>query len=141
MCFTKRCSSKSRYQCIGVLEGHEECVNSLSLTEKGDLLASGSTQVILVLKWMLIILQVGYDGVRLWYMRNQSQLITPAYSLAQKGAVTCVQWITWSCNAEEILCYGTALGYIGVWVHQPVSESMFLYEYEIHRQSRADSKN
>ena len=109
--------------------------------EKGDLLVSGGTQVILVLKWTLIILQVGSDGVQLWYMRNQSQLITPVYSLAQKGAVTCIQWITCSCNAEEILCYGTALGYIGIWVHQPVSESMFLYEYKIHCQSRADSKN
>ena len=140
MWFTKCRSSKSHYQRIGIPEGHEECMNSLSLMEKGDLLVSGGMQVILVLKWMLIILQVGYDGVWLWYMRNQSQLITPAYSLAHKGAVTCIQWITRSCDAEEILCYGMALGYIGIWVHQPVSESMFLYEYKIHCQSRADSK-
>ena len=109
--------------------------------EKGDLLVSGGTQVILVLKWTLIILQVGYDGVQLWYMRNQSQLITPVYSLAQKGAVTCIQWITCSCNAEEILCYRMALGYIGIWVHQPVSKSMLLYGHEFHCQSRVDSKN
>ena len=141
MCFTKHCSSKSPYQHIGILEGHEEWVNSLLLMEKGDLLVSGGMQVILVLKWTLIVLQVGSDGVQLWYMRNQSQLITSLYSLAQKGALTYVQWIICSCDTEEILCYGTALGYIGVWVHQPVSESMLLYAYEFHHQSRVDSKN
>ena len=40
----KRHSRKSHYQHIGILEGHEECVNSLLLMDKGDLLASGGTQ-------------------------------------------------------------------------------------------------
>ena len=46
MCFTGRPQVKTiRYQCIGTLNGHEECVHSLSLTERGDLLASGGMQV------------------------------------------------------------------------------------------------
>lgn len=59
-------------------------------------------------------------------MKNQSQLTAPAYSLAQQGAVTCVRWITRPCDAEEMLFYGTALGYIGVWARQPVSELILL---------------
>ena len=65
---------------------------------------------------------VGSDGIRIWYMKNQSQLRVPEYNLAQLGAVTCLRWITRSCDAEEILCYGTAVGYVGVWAHQPVSK-------------------
>ena len=42
MCFIKRPTLKTtRYQQIGTLNGHEECVHSLSMTGQGDLLASG----------------------------------------------------------------------------------------------------
>lgn len=78
-----------------------------------------------------LILGTGSDGLRLWYIKNQAQLKVPAFSLAQQGAVTCVQWITRSCDAEEILCYGTALGYVGVWAHQPVSGRLCATEISV----------
>ena len=57
-------------------------------------------------------------------MKNKLQLKVPAYSIAQQGAVTCVRWITRPCDDEEVLCYGMALGYVGVWAHKPVSRRL-----------------
>lgn len=42
MCFTQRRSSKAiRYRLMTQLSGHTGCVQSLSMTRKGDFLASG----------------------------------------------------------------------------------------------------
>ena len=85
--------------------------------------------------------RVGSDGIRLWYMKNQSQLKVPGYNLAQRGAVTCVRWITRPCDAEEILCYGTAIGYVGVWVHQPVSRRLCASASASDLEARVGLKN
>ena len=46
MCFTERETPKAtRYLHIRTLNGHEECVHALSLTERGDVLASGGMEV------------------------------------------------------------------------------------------------
>ena len=68
----------------------------------------------------------GSDGIWLWYIKNQSQLKVPAYSIAPQGSVTCIRWITCSCDNAEILCYGVALGYVGVWAHQLVSRRLIV---------------
>ena len=65
---------------------------------------------------------VGLDGIPIWNMKNQLQLRVPEYNLAQLGAMTCLQWITHSCDAEGILCYGMAIGYVGDRAHQLVSK-------------------
>ena len=42
MCFIKHPTLKTtHYQRIGTLNGHEECVHSLPMTGRGDLLESG----------------------------------------------------------------------------------------------------
>ena len=70
--------------------------------------------------------------------------ITANYPCIQSGTKGCcdmhpMDYMFLQCWRNFVLW--DSLGYIGIWVHQLVSESMFLYEYEIHCQSKVDSKN
>ena len=65
--------------------------------------------------------RIGMDGVRLWYMKTWKQLKVPHQNLAQRGSVTSMLWITRTHDVQEILCHGTANGYLVIWVHQEVS--------------------
>ena len=55
---------------------------------------------------------------------NQSQV--PPYSVAQRGDICCVQWATRLNDACEVICFGTAQGYIVIWTQcaDPVGSSM-----------------
>jgi hypothetical protein len=57
----------------------------------------------------------GSDGVRLWDVRMQAQLPAPTQHHVQRGQVSCVLWVTRDHDTDEILCYGTGLGYIVFW--------------------------
>jgi hypothetical protein len=62
----------------------------------------------------------GSDGVRLWNIKTQTHLRVPDQNHAQRGPVCCVLWVTREHDTEEILAYGTVLGYLVIWVHRQV---------------------
>jgi hypothetical protein len=70
----------------------------------------------------------GTDGVRLWNIRTQAQLSTPNQPHVQRGQVSCVLWVTHSQDTEELLCYGTGLGYIVFWRQKPKRVSFVTIE-------------
>ena len=61
-------------------------MHSLSLTQQGDLLASGGMKSFLALE-IYAVLRVGSDGIRLWYMKNQLQFRVPANPKLQQRQV------------------------------------------------------
>ena len=46
----------------------------------------------------------------------------------QRGQVSCVLWVTHSQDTEELLCYGTGLGYIVFWRQKPKRVSFVTIE-------------
>ncbi|KAK7444813.1 hypothetical protein VKT23_015130 [Stygiomarasmius scandens] len=77
------------------LSSHRGAIIALSMTENGDLLASG-----------------GSDGVKIWDMRKFTEI---SLSGSWHGAVTSLGWLRRPDCPEEILIYGTHTGYIAGW--------------------------
>ncbi|KAG2079479.1 WD40-repeat-containing domain protein [Suillus discolor] len=89
------------YRLEGHLVGHKNAINCLSVSSKGTLLASG-----------------GSDGMRVWDLKQRLQLPTPRHVVGIQNPadpVTCACWITRQEVTCETLCYGTGLGFIGIW--------------------------
>ncbi|KAG2029837.1 WD40-repeat-containing domain protein [Suillus americanus] len=89
------------YRLEGRLIGHKNAINCLSVSSKGTLLASG-----------------GSDGMRVWDLKRRLQLPSPRHIVGIQNPadpVTCVSWITRQEATRETLCYGTGLGFIGIW--------------------------
>jgi len=58
---------------------------------------------------------VGSDGVRLWDVKTQSQLPIPNQHHLKRGQASYVLWLTRKFETDEMLCYGTGLGYVVFW--------------------------
>jgi hypothetical protein len=54
----------------------------------------------------------GCDGVRFWNLKTMKEVCSPRPSVYH-GQITCVAWVTCRDDHDELLCYTTALGYIG----------------------------
>jgi WD40 repeat protein len=64
---------------------------------------------------------LGCDGMRIWDLKKRVQLPTPPQTPAVQNPanpVTCACWITRHEATRETLCYGTGLGFIGIWQQQ-----------------------
>lgn len=48
-------------------------------------------------------------------MQTHAELIPPTQNQGILGPVSCMMWIPQRDPSKEILCYGTVLGYVGVW--------------------------
>lgn len=61
--------------------------------------------------------------MRVWNVRSLNQLPVPLYSTIQRGDICSVLWVTKLNDAREIICCGTALGYVVIWTQytDPVS--------------------
>ncbi|KAG1826395.1 WD40-repeat-containing domain protein [Suillus variegatus] len=92
------------YRLEGCLIGHKNAINSLTISSNGSLLAS-----------------VGLDGMRIWDLKWRLQLPSPHQNMGLQNPVnhvTCACWITCQEATHETLCYGTGLGFIGIWQQQ-----------------------
>ncbi|KAG1764295.1 WD40-repeat-containing domain protein [Suillus occidentalis] len=92
------------YHLEGRLLGHRNAINCLTVSRNGSLLASG-----------------GSDGMRIWDLKKRLQLPTPRQSPAIRNPVdpvTCACWITRQEATRETLCFGTGLGFLGIWQQQ-----------------------
>ncbi|KAG2741175.1 WD40 repeat-like protein [Suillus brevipes Sb2] len=92
------------YRLEGRLIGHKNAINCLTISNNGSLLASG-----------------GSDGMRIWDLKRQLQLPSPRKNMGLQNPVdpvTCACWITRQEAVRETLCYGTGLGFIGIWQQQ-----------------------
>ncbi|KAG1720367.1 WD40-repeat-containing domain protein [Suillus occidentalis] len=99
--FFLRTKDPKEYRLEGRLIGHKNAINCLSVSSKGTLLASG-----------------GSDGMRVWDLKRRLQLPSPRHIVGIQNPadpVTCVSWITRQEATRETLCYGTGLGFIGIW--------------------------
>jgi len=61
----------------------------------------------------------GSDSVRLWNLAMCTKIHGPAQNHVCFGQVTCVRWLYRQNENDEILCYGTALGYTVFWGKVP----------------------
>ncbi|KAG2088288.1 WD40-repeat-containing domain protein [Suillus cothurnatus] len=94
-------NDRKEYRLEGRLIGHKNAINCLSISIKGTLLASG-----------------GSDGMRIWDLKKRLQLPMPCHIVGLQNPanpVTCTCWITHQEVTHETLCYGTGLGFIGIW--------------------------
>jgi hypothetical protein len=57
------------------------------------------------------------DGVKIWDVQTHAELVLPTQSQGVLGPATRMMWIQQRDPSKEILCYGTALGYLGLWRH------------------------
>lgn len=57
----------------------------------------------------------GDDGVRIWNVKSAMPLNVPVQNRAQRGSICSMIWVTQPLEAEETLCFGTALGYVVFW--------------------------
>ncbi|KAG1856272.1 WD40-repeat-containing domain protein [Suillus tomentosus] len=92
------------YRLEGRLVGHKNAINCLVVSRNGSMLASG-----------------GCDGMRIWDLKRRIQLPIPPQTPAVRNpadSVTCACWITRHEATRETLCYGTGLGFIGIWQQQ-----------------------
>ncbi|KAG2341495.1 hypothetical protein BDR05DRAFT_949587 [Suillus weaverae] len=92
------------YHLEGRLIGHKNTINCLTISSNGSLLASG-----------------GSDGMRIWDLKQQLQLPSLRQNMGLQNPVnpvTCACWITRQEAVRETLCYGTGLGFIGIWQQQ-----------------------
>jgi hypothetical protein len=53
----------------------------------------------------------GSDGVRFWDMKTIKE-VPSARPPRLRGQVTCITWVSCLENCNELLCYGTGLGYV-----------------------------
>ncbi|KAG1901790.1 WD40-repeat-containing domain protein [Suillus fuscotomentosus] len=86
------------------LVGHKNTINCLAVSRNGNMLASR-----------------GCDGMRIWDLKRRVQLPTPPQTPAVRNPadpVTCACWITRHEATRKMLCYGTRLGFIGIWHQQ-----------------------
>ncbi|KIK35766.1 hypothetical protein CY34DRAFT_26540 [Suillus luteus UH-Slu-Lm8-n1] len=83
------------YHLEGRLLGHRNAINCLAVSCNGSLLASG-----------------GSDGMRIWDLKKRLQLPTPRQSPAIQNPVDPVT------STRETLCFGTGLGFLGIWQQQ-----------------------
>lgn len=64
---------------------------------------------------------IGNDGVKLWNTKSLKALVVPEQNCAERGPVTALLWITRHQDNAEVLCFGTACGYLVIWIQRPVS--------------------
>ncbi|KAG1793681.1 WD40-repeat-containing domain protein [Suillus plorans] len=110
---TKNCKE---YRLEGRLVGHKNTINCLAVSRNGSLLASG-----------------GSDGTRIWDLKQQLQLPSPRQNVALRNpanSMTCVCWITRQDATHETLCYGTRLGFIGIWQQQGEGKEITCLTYD-----------
>ena len=63
------------------------------------------------------------DGVRLWDMMTELGIDTLGQDPVHRGPVSCIIRVTHPDELREVLCYGTGLGYLMVWVQNHCSGS------------------
>jgi hypothetical protein len=79
----------------------------------------------------------GCDGMRIWDLKRRVQLPTPPQTPAVRNPadpVTCACWITRHEATRETLCYGTGLGFIGIWQQQ--GEGLQDFDAKVSRRVR-----
>ncbi|KAG1728745.1 WD40-repeat-containing domain protein [Suillus paluster] len=110
--------NSKEYRLEGHLVGHKNTINCLTVSSNGSLLASG----------------VGLDGMRIWDLKWQLQLPSPCQNVGLHNPadpVTCASWITRQEVTRKTLCYGTGLGFIGIWQQQ--GEGMEDFDTKVSR--------
>jgi WD40 repeat protein len=118
-----------RYQHIGSLSGHKGSIYALAFNCTGQYLASaGKFQL------KLLLLEThgyeGDDGVKVWDTSNLTELPPPRVGPGSRGPVTAMLWIPQRGSGNEVLCFGTALGYVVFWRQ---GQSMKLEELHARR--------
>ncbi|KAG1846393.1 WD40-repeat-containing domain protein [Suillus subalutaceus] len=116
---TKDCKE---YRLEGCLVGHKNVINCLTVSSNGSLLASS-----------------GSDGMRIWDLKQRLQLPSPRQNIGLQNPanpVMCACWITCLDATRETLCYGTGLGFIGIWQQQ--GEGMEDFDAKVSRRIAQD---
>jgi len=109
-------NDRKEYRLEGRLIGHKNAINCLSISIKGTLLASGGE--LCDSPTTRLTSGPGSDGMRIWDLKKRLQLPTPCHIVGLQNPanpVTCTCWITRQEVTHETLCYGTGLGFIGIW--------------------------
>lgn len=72
--------------------------------------------------------------MRIWNLKRRLQLPSPRQNVAIRNPadpMTCICWITRQEATRETLCYGTGLGFIGIWQQQ--GEGMEDFDAKVSR--------
>ena len=106
-----------RYRLIGKLSGHTDSIHTVAMAESGKLLASGGEWAAEPSTLSHADEDPGSDGVRLWDTNALSEYASPIQDITQHGHPSCLVWASIPGKLEQVLCYGTILGYLVVWMH------------------------
>ncbi|OBZ69752.1 Protein Notchless [Grifola frondosa] len=80
------------------MKGHTDAIHCAAFSPDGTILASG-----------------GSDGMKLWDVHTQDQLVIPQPIQGMRGPVSCMIWATRRTPPAHLLCFGTGLGYMVIW--------------------------
>ncbi|KAI6109021.1 WD40-repeat-containing domain protein [Pisolithus croceorrhizus] len=102
MVFSKffKSSVKCMHKCH--LQGHQDAILCLAVSNSGALLASG-----------------GFNGLRMWDFCQKVQLAQPPQIQSPQDPITAVAWLAPNNGIQETLCCRTALGYVAIWRQCP----------------------
>ena len=103
------------YRLVGQLCGHTDSIHTVAMAESGKLLASGGEWAAEPSTLSHADEDPGSDGVRLWDMNALSECASPVQDITQCGHLSCLMWASIPGELEQVLCYGTILGYLVVW--------------------------
>ncbi|KAF8881266.1 WD40-repeat-containing domain protein [Infundibulicybe gibba] len=90
-----------RYKYVGRVHGHE-IIHSLAISNNGKILASG-----------------GASTVLLWDAKTLAPLVPPHQAHQFRGPVCRMVWAQNREDKEDVLCFGTGLGYLVFWRQGP----------------------
>lgn len=110
------------YKLASQLRGHKDAIYTLALNRTGTLLVSGGKHTVDQFTCWADVVE-GSDGVRLWDIKTEVTIDTPGQDPIHRGPVSCVTWVTRPDELREILCAGTGLGYLIIWVQNQRSGS------------------
>ena len=61
------------------------------------------------------LLFTAFDGLKLWDLKNKTEIRRPSQTRNPRDPITCVAWLACKDDGKEMLCCGTGLGYLLVW--------------------------
>ena len=109
-------NTTKRYRLVGQLRGHTDSIHAVAMAESGKLLASGGEWAAEPSTLSRADEDPGSDSVRLWDTNALSECASPVQDITQRGHPSCLVWASIPGELEQVLCYGTILGYLVVWM-------------------------
>jgi WD40 repeat protein len=99
------------YRLAACLKGHASGITSLAISPSGYLLGSGGKPDLYLLQTNLQTV-TGGDGVRVWDLHTNRQLMPINHDVDSRGAVSYIKWLTRRDEPFDTMCYGTGLGFL-----------------------------